>query len=184
MSLVTVAQLKAYARKADADTAGEALYQVYLDRAEALVVKRLGYAPASASRTETLYGDGKPYLDVAAPIISLTSITIDGVAETLADWTIDGSTLTRTSGEAVPVGSVAVVVYSGGWATIPPTIIGVILELATMMLMRSGENIGVNSRSFDGGDSRVFANLKDYEPYLADLDKAGLCVRRLKRTAP
>jgi uncharacterized repeat protein (TIGR02543 family) len=181
-SLVTIAQLKAYARKLDGDTAGEALYQTFLDAAERIVDDYLGYTPALATHTETLYGDGKTYLALEAPVIGLTSVTVDGVSKTVGDYTIDGNEITEKNGNPFGQGSIVVVVYSGGFATIPPIVTLTILRIASILTSEGGENIGVTSQTFDGGNTRTFINYTNFAKYLAPL--APLRVVRMKRAAP
>jgi len=183
MSIVTVAQFKIYAKLGDSDTGGELQYQEFLDAAEAIVAEYLGYAPAAASLTQTYFGDGKPYINLRAPVNgSVTSITIDGVAQTVGDWLVDFERITNKYGNPLGVGSLAVVAYSGGFATIPALITLVIKRIATLMSMETGERIGVSSQSFDGGNTRSFINYTNYAKYLASL--ASLRVDRIERKAP
>jgi len=182
-SLATVAELKDYAKKLNFDAGGEALLQRYLYAAEDVVSKYLGFAPAAATYTHTFYGDGKPYITLRAPVNgTITSITIDSVAQTVSDWTVDGETITNKYGNPLAVGSLAVVVYSGGYATVPDAIIVVILEIATLKMMGSGEGIGLQGTSFDNGQTRTFTNYTNYSKYLEPL--ANLRIARLERKTP
>jgi uncharacterized repeat protein (TIGR02543 family) len=190
-SIVTIAEFKGYATKANGDATFEALLQTYLDAAEAEVVRYLGFHPASASYSHTFYGDGKNYITLRAPVITLTSITIDSVAEDTSEWTINRETITNDEGDIFSLGSEAVVVYIGGitspattrqealdWAAIKLAI----MRIAALMEMEAGEAIGLTGTSFDGGNSRTFTNYTNYAKYLAPL--ASLRIARLERLAP
>lgn len=179
MSIATLAELKAYTNVADGDAAGEALYQVYLDAADQVVTDYLGYAPAQASYSHSFFGDGRPYLQLRAPIVTLTSVTVDGATRSLADFIIEDEIITDRNGALFPEGSVVAVAYSGGFTSVPAAIKLATLRIAALMVSESRGNIGVNSVSMDGGNTRSFQNLKDYAPYLAPL--ASLRIVRLER---
>lgn len=178
-SIVTVAQLKSYSNKADGDTTREALYQTFIDAAETVVADYLGFSPASASYTHTFFGDGKPYLTLRAPVLTLTSVTVGGVSKTVSDFVIDRATITEKNGNPFPVGAVISVVYTGGYTTVPAAIILTILRIATLLTMEAGENIGVTGQSFDGGNTRTFITYTNFSKYLSMI--AGLRVVRLER---
>jgi hypothetical protein len=183
MSLVTVAQFKAYAKKLEGDAAVEALYQTYIDAAEDVVSTYIGFSPASAAYTHTLYGDGFPYLNLKSkPITVLSSVSVNGVAQTVADFTIDGETIVNKYGNAFPVGSVIVATYTAGYATVPASIINAVLQIASLKSMEAGENIGVSSASFDGGNTRSFISYTNYDKYLQAIDNYRLL--KLGRLTP
>lgn len=184
MSIVTVAQFKAYAKKLDGDVTVEALYQTYIDAAESLVSNYLGYSPASATYTsQTYYGDGKKYLRLRArPITALSSISVSGVSKTTTDFSIDEETITEKNGNPFPVGAVVVVTFTAGFATVPALIQLTILRLTALLSMEAGEAIGVTSMSFDGGNTRSFINYTNYDKYLAAIDQYRIL--KLGRLAP
>lgn len=181
MSMVTVAQLKAYANKLDGDTARETLFQTFIDSAEAVVAEFLGYSPPTASYTHSFFGDGKSYLTLRAPVISLTSVTVDGVSRTVSDFLIDGAVITEKNGVLFPSGSLVVVAYSGGFASVPTIILLTVLRIATLLTMEAGENIGVTGQSFDGGNSRTFITYTNFSKYLSAIP-ASYRIVRLGRT--
>lgn len=181
MGIVTVAAWKAYSKAQDGDAAVESVYQTYLDAAEAVVVDYLGYAPAQATYTsQTFYGEGKRYIQLKArPVTTpVTSITIDGVTKTAANYTADDEYLLAPFGEVFPAGSVVVVTYQAGYATVPGSIVLAILRIATLMHSEGSGQIGVTSQSFDGGGSRTFVNFTDFSKYLQPLQR--LRITRLK----
>lgn len=173
MSIVTVAQFKAYAKKLDGDATVETLYQEYIDSAEAAVADYLGYSPASATYTaQSIYGDGRSYLRLRArPITALTTLTVDGASKTVGNYTIDGETITEKYGNPFPVGSVVVATYTAGYATVPAPITIAIKQIASLLSMEAGENIGVSSTTFDGGNTRSFINYTNFDKYLKNLDQ-------------
>jgi uncharacterized repeat protein (TIGR02543 family) len=170
-SLVTVAQFKAYAKKPDGDATAEALYQTYIDAAEATVRDFLGYSPLQATYTaQTYYGDGYNYLRLAAkPVTALASITVDGASKTPSDFILDGETIIEKNRNIFPAGSPVVVTFTAGYPVVPPLIINAILEIASLKAMQAGEAIGVSSTSFDGGNTRSFVNYTSFDKYLANI---------------
>lgn len=182
MSIVTVAEFKKYANKRDEDSTGEALYASYVDAAESVVTDFLGYAPAEDSYTHTFYGDGVPYLALKARPVELLSVSVGGVAKDIASFLVEEEIITHSGGDVFPVGSLVVVSYLGGWATVPGLIKVTILEIAALLAMEAGENIGVSGTSFDGGNTRTFINYTNFDKYLAKLTKYR--VVRLPRMRP
>lgn len=184
MSMVTTAEFKKYSKKMEEDVAGEALYQAYIDAAESILQAFLSYNPAAATYTGQLYyGDGKPYLQLKAkPITALTAVSVDGVSRTVGDFSVDQEMIIEKTGVVFPVGSTVLVTYTAGYSPIPGIVKIVILEIATLLSMEAGENIGVSSTSFDGGNTRSFINYTDFKKYLRKVEH--LRISRLPRTAP
>lgn len=173
MSTVTVAQFKAYASKADGDATKEALYQTYIDAAEAMVAKYLGYSPASATYTSAaFYGDGKDYLQLKAkPITALSAVSVAGVSKTTSDFDYsDGEWLKEKNGNVFPAGAIVLVTYTAGFSSVPAPIIMTTLRLASLLSVEANENIGVTSQSFDGGNSRSFLNFTNFDRYLQAIE--------------
>jgi len=167
MSIVTVAQLKAYSHKADADTSGEALYQIFIGSSETIVNDYIGYVPTLATYTETYYGDGKTYLDLTAPVRSIASILVNGEAKTVSDFVINKCRITEKNGNPFNVGDTIAIIYAGGYATIPDAYILTVLRIATLLTMEAGENVGVTSQTFDGGNTRTFISYTNFTKYLS-----------------
>jgi hypothetical protein len=182
MSVVSVAEFKKYAKKMDDDATGEALYQDYIDAAETVVSDYLAYSPAKDTYAHSFYGDGKPYLQLKAKPVELATITVNGVAWDIAEYIADGEVITNKAGAQFPVGSLIVVGYDGGYDTIPGIVKITILQIAALLSMEAGENIGVTSVAFDGGNTRNFINYTRFDKYLHKLER--MRIRRLPRTAP
>lgn len=176
MSIATVAELKAFARKADSDATGEALYQLFLDSAEAVIVDYIGYNPTAATLSNTIFGDGKPYLPLRAPIISLTTLTVDGVSKTVGNYALDFNSIIDPTGNLFLAGSVVVAGYQGGFSSVPAAIKHAELQIASLMSMEQGENIGTSGSSFDGGNSRTFISYTKFDKYLAKLAQYSVTV--------
>jgi hypothetical protein len=179
MSIVTLAEFKKYAKKMDDDATGEALYQGYIDAAESVVSDFLAYAPAEDSYTHTFYGDNRPYVQLKARPVTLTSVTVGGVSKTISDFVIEDEFITEKNGIQFPQGSLIVVAYTGGYDTVPGIIKITILEIAALLSMEAGENIGVTSTSFDGGNTRNFLNYTKFDKYLQKIERYR--IRSLRR---
>ncbi len=170
MSYVLLDVWKKYARKQDSDTDGEALYQLYIDAAEKIVEDNLSYSPASASYTHTLVGSGMAYLQLRAkPITELTSVTVDGISRDVGDFYINDEYITDITRAAFPNGATIIVEYTAGWAAVPALIQMAVMEIASLLSLQAGENIGVSSTTFDGGNTRSFINYTSFEKYLRPL---------------
>lgn len=170
MGIVALSTFKKYAKKLEDDSAGEALYQIYLDAAEAVVEKYLGYSPVLKDYDETLYGAGRDTIQLRAkPVTELTAVTVDGTPRDVADFRLDGELLIDKTGAIFPRGAAVRVEYKAGWATVPADIQLCILQIASLKGMEAGENIGVTATSFDGGNSRTFINYTDFRKWLKEL---------------
>jgi hypothetical protein len=170
MSYVDLVDFKKYANKREEDATGEALYQVYIDSAEQIVKDYLAYDPASQVYTHTLPGSGLSHIQLRAkPVTVLTSVTVDGASRNVADFRLEDERLYDKTGGIFSTASEIVVVYTAGWVSMPGIIKLVAMEIASLISMGSGENIGVTSTSFDGGNSRTFINYTNFAKYLAPL---------------
>jgi len=168
LSYVLLATFKKYATKREEDATGEALYQTFIDSAEAIVADYLSYSPVSQAYTHTLKGSGTSVLQLKAkPVTALTSVTIDGVTRLVADFTIEDEKITDKTGAIFSTSSTIVIAYTAGWTTIPGIISLTVMRIASLLSMEAGENIGVTGTSFDGGSSRTFMNYTNYSKYLA-----------------
>jgi len=169
-SYVLLATWKKYANKLDSDTTGEQLYQLYIEAAEKIVADYLSYSPPSASYTHTIAGTGRSTIQLKAkPVTALTSVTIDGVSRDVADFSLDDERLTDTTGSVFSRHSTIVVAYTAGFATVPALIQMAVMEIASLLSQQAGENIGVSSTTFDGGNTRSFINYTSFEKYLRPL---------------
>lgn len=167
MSYVTLATWKKYANKREEDATGEALYQLYIDAAEQIVSDYLSYSPSSTTYTHTLKGTGRDAIQLKAkPVTILTSVTVDDVARDVSDMILDNELMTDTTGDIFDVDADVVVVYTAGWASVPALIQMAVMEIASLLSLQSGENIGVSSTSFDGGNTRSFINYTNFDKYL------------------
>lgn len=172
MSYVQLALWKKYANKMDSDAEGEALYQQYIDAAETIVADHLSFSPLSASYTHTFQGSGRSTIQLRAkPVTALASVTIDGVSRNAADFSLDDERLTDTTGSVFSRHSTIVVAYTAGWATVPALIQMAVMEIASLLSLQAGENIGVSSTSFDGGNTRSFINYTNFDKYLRPLSR-------------
>lgn len=183
MSIISVAEFKAWAKKHDGDPAVETLYQEIIDAAEDIVSLHLGYSPQAADYAHTFFGDGKCYLQLKAqPINSITSISVDGVVKDPTAFSWDRETIVEKAGELFPEGSVIVVTYNAGFSAIPALIKLVIKEIASKHSAEIGENNAVSSVSYDGGNTRSFINYSDFRKELGKIE--GYRIRALRREFP
>jgi hypothetical protein len=121
-------------------------------------VSQLGRPVLSATYTETRDGNGTSDLVLYKwPVISVTSVTVDGTAiaarATVNDsgWTRDGSKLTLTGYVFTSGVANVVVVYVAGYATVPTDIEQAVTEHVALRY-RDADRQGLASAA-GGGDS-------------------------------
>jgi hypothetical protein len=182
MALVVLATWKKYAKKSDDDVTGEALYQTFLDSAEQIVKDYLGYDPASQTYTaQELDGNGSSSIVLKAkPITALSAITINGVSRGTTDFDIEGERITDSTGALMWIDCPVVVTYTAGLSAgdMRLSLIQLtIMDIASLLSMNNGDNIGVSSVTLDGGNTRSFVNYNNFSKQLARL--ANLKLARL-----
>jgi hypothetical protein len=167
MSTVTIEQLNAYINQYEDDTTG--LKQIYLDTAEQMIIDYIGYDFQDKDYVEYLNGVGKAYLQLSAfPVNTLQSVTINGVEEPLASFSANREKLIYLDG-IFNEDDVVIVRHNAGNVTVPGIVSLVELQIAGLLFSESGGNIGVTSKSFDGGNSRTFVKTTNFDPYLTKL---------------
>lgn len=170
MEIVVLETWKRYAKKPDEDTTGEELYQTFLDSAEEIVKTYLGFDPVSRIYTaQALVGTGLSSLQLKAkPVTALTALSIDGAAQDVADFSIDGERITFKDGSAFPLNSTIIATYTAGYSilSMPALIKLTIMDIASLLSMNAGEQVGVSSVTFDGGNTRQFINYNNFDKQL------------------
>lgn len=181
MSIVELATWKAYSKVPAQDAAGEAAYQICLGSAEFLVKERLGYDPATqVYAAQILRGTGRADIQLKAkPVSLLSSVTVDGEARTILDFLIEDERIEDKNGKLFPVDALVVATYTAGYAagSMPAIIKLTIMDIASLLAMNRGENIGVSSFVGDGGMSRTFVNYNNFDKQLSRIE--GLRIVRL-----
>lgn len=150
---------------------GDTLETSYLTAAQEKVEKYLGYALEAADYTSTVKGHGRNYVRLAAaPINSVESVTVDGVA--LESYTFDSKGYLYTADSSVFADeSTVVVTYNAGYTaeTLPNLISTTILQIAALRQIESGQNIGVSSKTFGDAGTRVFLSTRKYSDFLINI---------------
>lgn len=117
------------------------------------------------SYTEVYDGNGMPRIYLRHdPVVSLTSVLLDGTALTvgaattypLPDVTVRGeSCISRANGNVFPLGSTVVVTYDAGYAVAPPEIVQAGVSWIALLFKErdraglSSENVGGQTTAFD-----------------------------------
>ena len=170
--IVTVNEFNTYSENYETDSNVVALKEDILNSAQEIVKEYLGFDPESGNHTDYIsaIGNNRLYL-FAHPISAVSSVTVNGVAVTSDEYTINDRYLRLKSG-VWPEGDENVAVsYTAGWSaqTLPDTIKMAILQIATLMFMEAGENIGITGKSFSE-NSRTFINYTNFKKWLEKLD--------------
>ena len=170
--ILTVSQFDVYSGNCDTAESIVALKTQLLKSAQEIVTRTLGFDPESGAHTDFISGIGNNRLYLFAhPVTAVSSVELNGISIPSTEYTIHDTYLRLKEG-VWPVGDENVLVsYTAGWSalTLPDTIKTVILEIATLLLMEAGENIGVTGKSF-GENSRNFINRTNFTNWLKNLD--------------
>ena len=170
--ILTVSQFDVYSGNCDTAESIVALKTQILKSAQEIVSEYLGFNPESAEHTDFISGIGNNRLYLFAhPVTAVSSVELNGISVPSSDYTINDRYLRLKEG-VWPVGDENVLVsYTAGWSALnlPDTIKTVILQIATLMLIEAGENIGVTGKSF-GENSRTFINYTNFAKWLQKLD--------------
>lgn len=148
-------------------TVQDALISTVITRISAFIEKYCARKFAAQAFTETANGEGGFRHWVAnPPVISLTSVTINGSAQTLTNIVVDPATgeLYHKAGLFLSWPPRAVtVVYQGGYAVLPQDIVQVATEMsAHRFKLYDRKNIGVRSEGVGPGDRQYITD--DFMP--------------------
>jgi hypothetical protein len=158
MAYATVTEFNTYIRDDNPDTSDAAIAQKqeWLDAASADIDAYLGYSIEENDYVESLSGYGLNHIGLSAkPITVVTSVTIDDVAVSLDEITIEGSFIIYT--EIFPRGNRNVhVEYTAGYAEIPAPIKLVCKTLADLYRV-AAQSTGVSSVSDPRFGSRTYS---------------------------
>jgi len=173
--MITIEQLKIYAK---AESYEDDLLQIHLDTAYSMIEDYIGYSLEEKAYTYNLtykdiYGKDNQYILLKAFPATDIELTING--EVYTDYTIDNFVLYFN--KAILKTDLVAISYLAGYSVYPPVIDNTALEIATLLIMEAGQNIGLTSKSFDGGMSRQFVNYTNYDKYLSKLKgfKISIC---------
>jgi len=168
MSAVNVDTFNDYISQFEDDTNG--LKQIYLDSAEAMIIDYIGYDFNLIEYEEVLDGTDLNYILLSAyPVTALTSVTIDDQIIDIANFSIKREKLTYVK-NIFKASSVIALEYTAGYSDAPGIVQMVELQIAALLFTEASGNIGVTSKSFDGGNSRTFIKTTNFAPYLQKLD--------------
>lgn len=170
--ILTVSQFDVYSGNYEEGEQIVALKTQILKSAQEVVSEYLGFDPESAQHTDFISGIGNNRLYLFAhPVSQVTSVELNGVPVASTEFTIHDRYLRLKEGVWPEGDENVLVAYTAGWSaqTLPETIKTVILQIATLMLMEAGENIGVTGKSF-GENSRTFINYNNFAKWLQKLD--------------
>lgn len=154
-ALATLAALKGYVNITGVNLDVE--LQALLDASSAMAEQLLGRQIVTGARTERRHGNGRDMMQLRdAPIISVASLTIDGVAVPGADqnngsgYLFAESTLYVVGGYCFTRGRLNVIVtYDAGYATVPADLSHAVVEIAAQAF-KEKDWIGYQSKSLGG----------------------------------
>lgn len=168
MAIITAEQLGDYAQiyGASAGLAG-----IYVAAAEDVVGNYLGYRPEEATYTHILEPTGGSEIRFRArPVTAVSSLTIAGVAQTLAEYAFDTDLLVRLDGSEVFSGRIQCA-YTAGYSAqaMPGAIKMAALRIGALLMAESDGNIGISGKSLPDGQSRTFVSYTNFSKYLEPL---------------
>lgn len=143
----------------------------YVNAAIAIVNGYIGYNPELHTSTKKMDGTGCNLLNIQdAPIVTVVSLTVDGVPVDSASYVIRDEYIILLGGLIFTPGIANVeVTYSAGFSPVPGDIVQTALRIAGVLHAEADGNIGISSKSFGESGSRVFLN-SNLERYLVAID--------------
>jgi hypothetical protein len=141
---------------------------IYINSAEGLLERYLGYHPAEKEYVHVFDGNGGQTLQLKARPVSLAVVKINNSAIPVDEFTAANEFIYYKNG-VFPEGKYTVEIeYKGGWpeGSIPELLRITVLRLAALLNTEAKGNIGVTSKSFGDSGSRTFLNNTDYNRYL------------------
>lgn len=164
---ITVEDLEKYS-----GVCGDPLAQSYVTSACEIVRNYLGYNPEETEYDMDYDGTGMDWLFLDCPCISsLTSVEINGNVVPADNFYIRENCI-YFKGGLFPLGQQNVHVnYIGGFTALnmPEVIRTTALQIAALRQVESGQNIGVNSKSFGESGTRVFLSTRKYNDFLFNI---------------
>lgn len=150
------------------DTNEEPIIQNIINYGESVVTSFLRYDLVQKDYAIFIDGYCTYFLSLPfKPISNLTKIEIDGIEIDLTKLIIRENKIIHR--EKLPIFKDGLqniyVECKGGFATIPPEIKGVTLEIASLIWSNKGQNIGVTSKADEFGN-KTFINYSNFDKYL------------------
>jgi len=163
MALLDADDYREYILPATTDATDDAI-EAALARYQSFIEAYIQYALEDAAYTESYYQvSGQPQLSLLhRPVISLTSVTVDGTAVSTSDIEVDLTAGVINNYSREISGDVVTVVYTAGYATCPADLKYVLLTLANGLL--EGETGGLNALSRKRRETIFGVASVDYEP--------------------
>ena len=163
MAIVSIELFNKFQRMQDSD---DTLTQQLIDTAEDIVKGYLKYDPSSQDYDSYLDGNDTSVLLLGAkPINSITLLTIDGATISEDDYIYRDEEIVLTNDDVFTAGLANVhIKYTAGFDVVPAVIKQTIIRIAGLLMSEDDGNIGVTSKSFDGGTSRTFFKTTNFDP--------------------
>jgi hypothetical protein len=175
MGIVTLAEFQNYTSFFDEDER----QQIYIDSAENILEKYLGYHPEEREYSHLFDGNGSQILQLRARPLSLITVKINNVEIPVDEFTAANEFIYYKNG-IFPEGKYNIEIeYRGGYPAgeIPELLRITVLRLGALLNTEAQGNIGVTSKSFGDSGSRTFLNNTDYNRYL--LPVSAYCLLRI-----
>lgn len=168
--IVDITTFEKFQRIVDSDS--DVVTQL-LETAEAIVVGYLKYDPTKKDYDCYFDGQDKSYIELGSqPINSVTSVTVNGTLLASNTYIYRDDEIVLTNNTVFPSGIANIhVVFNAGYATVPSLIKQTIIRIAGLLLSEDGGNIGITSKTLDGGMTRTFFKTTNFDPYLIPLNQ-------------
>jgi len=153
------------------DTSEDTLIDFCLTTAQAEIEKYIGYSLEAKDYTTKIDGVEGYFMNIGIkPINSITSISIDGNAQTINNFIFRNSFIIQKNKENVFTEGIenVEIVYNAGWTTVPDDIQNVCRQIATLYWAEKNQNLAIVSKTDEFG-TRTFYRTKIQE-YLEKLN--------------
>lgn len=169
MAIVSLSEFNKYT-----GVQGDSLAQNYIDSAVDVVTNYLGYSPEQTSYTEEIDGNGADCISLQANnITSVTKVKVNGNEVPVIDFYTKNNWLYYRCGWFDCGKQNIHVEYTAGWTSsaMPKIIKQTVMQIAALLQVESGQNIGVSSKSFADSGTRTFLSTRKYDDYLLHISK-------------
>lgn len=153
---------------------GDSLAQNYIDSAADVVANYLGYNPEQSNYSEDTDGNGADCISLKANnITAISKVKINGIEVPVIDFYSKNNWFYYRCGWFDEGKQNIHIEYTAGWtsSTMPKIIKQTVMQIAALLQVESGQNIGVSSKSFGDSGTRTFLSTRKYDDYLSHISK-------------
>ena len=167
--LISVSQLEYYT-----GVCGDPLAESYIKSAQEIISSYLGYDPEENLIVSDIDGTGERFIILSGRHVhDINNFKIGEIEINENDFSVKNNFIYLKK-NIFPVGFENIhIEYKVGWNNneMPEVIKTTALQIASLRQVESGQNIGVNSKSFGDSGQRVFLSTRKYNDFLFNISQ-------------